>query len=303
MISDVAVKFQEITKFDLYSYFTDYADFMSNQFQDVRAYYSGDSETIDAKYVENLNSLLERSNTLMKLFTTFGPKLGNVGYWELQNYCQDLADTLKKITLLPKYLRTSKTVRGYKPYVQIGYNVGGMSDFRDIAQRLNSEDITEETLILHNDFEEEDYEIDDTKPATVFYTNNARDLNVKTILEEPVGDKVYGKDILSKISFDGDDLAVVEYQDNVEQKIVTLLELIRGDVPELPTFGRKKITGENFNNYSYPELITDIRDIFLQDDLFESVDVVSINIEQGDIFVTLDIRTKYIYSTKRTIKI
>lgn len=303
MIADIAVKFQDITKFDLYSFFIDYANFMSNQFQDVRAYYAGDSETIESQYVDNLNSLLDRGNELMKLFITFGPKLGNVGYWELQNYCQDLVDVLKKITLLPKYLRTSKTMRGYKPYVQIGYNVGGMSDFKDIAQRLNSDDITEESLILHNDFEEEDYEIDETTPATVFYTNKSNGVNVQTILEEPIGEKVYGKDLSTKISFDGDDLAVVEYQDNVEQKIETLLQLTRGDVPELPTFGRKKITGENFNNYSYPELITDIRDIFLQDDLFESVDVDSINVEQGDIYITLDIRTKYIYATKRTIKI
>ena len=48
MISEIANKFQEITKFDLYQYFVDYADFMRNQFPYVRAYYAGESESIDA---------------------------------------------------------------------------------------------------------------------------------------------------------------------------------------------------------------------------------------------------------------
>ena len=106
MLSDIANKFQEITKFDLYQYFVDYADFMRNQYSSIHAYYSGRSESINGDYVNNLNNLVKRSDDLLKLFITFGPKMGNVGYWELQNYCQDLYDTIKKVTLLPKYLRT-----------------------------------------------------------------------------------------------------------------------------------------------------------------------------------------------------
>ena len=302
MISDIANKFQQITKFDLYSYFSDYANFMQNQYQSVYAYYAGDSESVDSSYIAMLDSLVSRSEILIKIFDTFGPKLGNVGYWELQNYCQDLFDTIKKVTILPKYLRTSKTARGYKPYVQVNFRVGGLRDFRDIERQINSEDITEQSLILGNDMEEEDYEIDDLTNAKLFY-NNKRGVVVKTILEEPVGEKVYGRDIAKKISFNDNDLLIAEYISNVEQKVVILCELLEGDIPEFPSFGRRKIIGENFNNYSYPELARDIEGIFLQDDLFESVEFVDIRIDNGDIYVTLNITTKYQYAVQNTIRI
>ena len=251
MISDIANKFQQITKFDLYSYFTDYADFMNNRYNNIRAYYAGEVEVVNADDMNMLNSLLERSGNLLKLFVTFGPKLSNVGYWELQNYCQDLYDTLTKVSILPKYLRTSKTSRGYKPYIQVNFNVGGLRDFKDIERRVNSNGTTENVLILGNDFEEEDYEIDDLRAAKLFL-NNQRQVVVKTILEEPVDRKVYGKDIRKKIGFQGNDLAIAEYQDNVEQKVQILCELLEGDIPEIPQLGRRKVIGENVHHYSYP---------------------------------------------------
>lgn len=303
MLSDIANKFQEITKFDLYQYFVDYADFMRNQYSSIHAYYSGRSESINGDYVNNLNNLVKRSDDLLKLFITFGPKMGNVGYWELQNYCQDLYDTIKKVTLLPKYLRTSKTPRGYKPYVQIDFTVGGMSDFRDIAQRINSNEITEESLILGNDFEEEDYEINELKNAKAFIENQNRGIVVKTILEEPVGNKVYGRDINRNIGFSNNDLNIVEWEDNVLQKVEVILEMVQGDVPEMPNMGRRKTMGDNFSNYSYPELVRDVQGSFLQDDLFDSVDFEDISINNGDIYATVNIVTKYIYGVKRTIKI
>jgi len=302
MISDIANKFQEITKFNLYSYFEDYANFMRNQYPSVRAYFAGNSESIDASYMDMLSSLSSRSDDLLKLFSAFGPKLSNVGYWELQIYCQDLNDTIKKVEKLPKYLRTSKTPRGYKPYVQVNFNVGGLRDFRDIASRINSDEITEESLILGNDFEEEDYEIDTLTNAMAFYQNN-RDVVVQTILEEPVDSKVYGRDINRVIKFVYNDLDVVKYEDNITQKVEILCELVRGSVPEMPKFGRKNISGNNFGAYNYPELAREIQGVFLQDDLFDSVEIENIRIENGDVYITLNIRTKYIYTIKKTLVI
>lgn len=302
MISEIASKFQNITKFDLYRYFIDYADFMRNMFPYVRAYFAGESESVNSTYMERMNDLMERSDTLIRIFQTFGAKLGNVGYWELQNYCQDLRDTIYRVSKLPKYLRTSKTSRGYKPYVQTNFSVGGLRDFRDISAAINNSDITEESLILNNDFEEEDYEIDDLTTAKAYVRNNTG-VAVKTILEQPIGNAVYGRDIDCKITFELNDLAVKEYEDNVEQKIKILLELIAGDVPEFPNFGRSKTAGDNLSDFNYADLLREVQSVFLQDDLFLSVDIENIRIQDGDIYVTLNILTKYIYSTTRTIRI
>lgn len=301
MFADIANEFQNITKFELQSYFTDYRDFLQDDYGDVYSYYSGESESIDVDKIKTLEDLMGRSNDLIRTFQTFAGKLGNVGYWELQRYCQDLKDTLERISKLPKYCRTAKTCRGYKPYIQVSEDIGGMRTVQDVAQLLGN-NISEQELILNNDLEEGDYEIDKLSQIKALVPNNT-DVVVETILEQPIGKRIYGKDIYQKITFSDNDLVIVKYEENIEQKCDILMQLTKGDVPEMPTFGKSVVTGSTYNGYNYSALVTDLQDNFLQDDLFESVTVTDIDYKNGDIYVTCEILTKYAYSTTKSIAI
>lgn len=299
MLVSVANEFENITKFSLSQYFIDYRDFLQNDYSDVYAYYSGSSESIDSSKINKMNALIVKSNNLTRTFQTFSGKLGNVGYWELQQYCQDLKDTLERISKLHKYLRTSKSCRGYKPYIQVSEDIGGMRTVQDVADKVGN--ITEQELILNNDLEEENYEIDKLSQITAFI-NNQNNVVVSTIIEQPIGTKMYGKDINRKIKFFDNDLSVVKYESNIEQKCEVLLGLIRGDIPEFPALGRSLFTG-SYNNFNYAELISDLKDGFSQDDMFENIEIVDIDIKDGDIFITCNIKTKYVYSTTKSVKI
>lgn len=299
MFAAVANEFENITKFALLQYFQDYRDFLQNDYSDVYAYFSGSTESIDSSKINKINNLLSRSNNLTRTFQTFAGKLGNVGYWELQQYCQDLKDTLERISKLPKYLRTAKTCRGYKPFVQITEDIGGMKTIQDVADKFGN--ITEQELILNNDLEESDYDIDKLSPITAL-VDNKRGVVVTTIMEQPAGKKVYGKDINRKITFQDNDLSIVVYESNIEQKSDILLGLMKGDIPEFPVLG-KNIQAGSYSQYNYAELVSDLRDNFLQDDMFESIDITDIDVKDGEIFVTCNIKTKYAYSTTKSVKI
>ena len=301
MFADVANEFENITKFGLLDYFTRFRDFMQDDYNDVYDYFAGNSETIDSKKLKTMETLLSDSRNLMRTFQTFSGKLGNVGYWELQQYCQDLEDTLEKISKFPKYLRTAKTTRGYKPYIQVSKNIGGMKTIQDLSNQLG-DDISEQDIILNNDLEEEDYEIDKLSKVNALVNNNVSVI-VTTILEQPIGRKIYGRDICCNISFSDNDLSLVEYEDNVEQKCNIIMSLNKGDIPEFPTLGHSLMVGKNQNNYNYSELISDLRDAFLQDDLFDSVNVTRIDREFSDYYIVCEIMTKYVYSTTKNIKI
>jgi HPt (histidine-containing phosphotransfer) domain-containing protein len=303
MIGDIANEFESITKFSLLDFFVDYRNFLQNDYADVYSYFSGSSETIDVNKLTTLSGLLNRSNDLIRAFQTFSGKLGNVGYWELQQYCQDLKDTLERINKLPKYCRTAKTCRGYKPYVQIKADIGGMKTIQDVATEIGGT-MSEEELIMNNDLQEQDYEIDSLSSINAL-VDNSTDTVVSTIMEQPIGSKIYGRDINRKISFSGNDLALVEYEDNVEQKCNILLELNVGDVPEFPQFGKSLTEGTSMYKYNYAELVEDIRSTFLQDDLFADVNVVDINPDKttGEVYITFSIQTQYIYSTTKNMKL
>ena len=302
MFADIANEFENITKFGLLQYFTDYRNFLQNDYSYIYDYYAGNSETIDSSKISTLNKLLSRSNVLLRQFSTFASKFGNVGYWELQEYCQDLNDTLERITKLPKYNRTSKSCRGYKPYIQTQQAVGGMKTMQDVASDVGG--VSETDLILNNDLEEVDYEIDKLSSITAF-VDNSTGLVVETILEQPIGNKIYGRDLTRKITLDSsnNDLSIEEYEDNVEQKCDILLELNKGDIPEYPNLGKNLISGNSYKNYNYSELAKDLEILFQSDDLFESISISDISFGNGDLNVTCDIRTKYTYSTQKTIKV
>ena len=119
MFSDIVIEFENVTKFNLLQYFEDYRNFMQNDFTYVSSYYKGEVTSIDSSYIVNLKSLIKKSKNLMQQFINFSSKLSNCGFWELQEYCQDLNDTLEKITKLPKYNRVSATKRGYQLYIQV----------------------------------------------------------------------------------------------------------------------------------------------------------------------------------------
>lgn len=302
MFSDIVIEFENVTKFNLLQYFEDYRNFMQNDFTYVSSYYKGEVASIDSSYIVNLKSLIKKSKNLMQQFINFSSKLSNCGFWELQEYCQDLNDTLEKITKLPKYNRVSATKRGYQPYIQVDGSIGGMKTVQDLAQEIDSNGINEMSLILDNDLSESDWEIDKLSSITAFIDNKT-DVVVETILEEPIGKKIYGRDISRKITIEQNDLLIEEYENNIEQKCNILLELIRGDIPEFPNFGKNVFPGKNVANYNYTELVKDLQSVFLQDDLFESVEVTDVVFSQGDINVTCSIKTKYSYSTVKTLKL
>lgn len=303
MISDIANEFENITKFSLLEYLIKYRDFLQNDYSDIYSYYSGNVENISAEKFKTLSELLSLSNDLTRTFQTFSGKLGNVGYWELQRYCQDLKDTLERINVLPKYCRTAKTSRGYKPYVQVSGEIGGMKTIQDLAEQIGGE-MSENELIINNDLQEQDYEIDKLKEIKAL-VNNQTDVVVNTILEQPIGRKIYGRDINRKISFTDNDLSIVKYEDNVEQKCSVLLELNKGDIPEFPNFGKNNSLGAGMQKYNYAELILDIRENFEQDDLFESIDVIDISADKstGNISLSIEVKTKYSYSTTQSIEL
>lgn len=302
MFADIVIEFENVTKYSLLKYFKDYRDFMQNDFSYISDYYAGNTESVDSSHISIMKSLIERSKTLIQQFINFQNKLSNCGFWELQEYCQDLSDVLDKITNLPRYNRTSLSVRGYQPYIKAVGEIGGMKTIQDLAQDINSSDINETNLILENDLSETDWEIDKLSTINAL-VNNQKDVVVETIIEEPSGNKVYGKDISRKISIIDNDLNIEKYEDNVSQKCDILLELNKGDIPELPNFGKNLSPGTNVSNYNLVELIKDVQSVFNEDDLFDSVEISEIGFNEGSINVSCTIKTKYSYSTDKIIKI
>lgn len=302
----IIIEFEKVTKYPLIQFLTEYRDFMLNSYPAINRYFSGETEGIDNSHLVTLKKLTSECKDVLAQFKNFANKFSTCGYWELMDYIDDLNNTIEKINKLPKFRRTSLTKRGYQPYIQVSGSVGGYRTMEDVAnsvKEINQDNTNWIDLMLNNDLNEVDWEIDKLKPINVF-VNNRTDVVVTTILDQPIGKRIYGKDIARKITFKDNDLLIVEYQENIEQKSDILLELNRGDVPENMLFGKNKdLLGTAIKQFSYPEVVSDISNNFLQNNLFEYAVVKSFNFDNGSMTMTVEIKTKYDYKTEKKIVI
>lgn len=304
-MEDIVIEFQEVTKYPLVEFLTKYRDFMLNSYPEINSYFSGGTTTIDNSHLLDLKYLTNEVGNVMAQFKNFANKFDKCGFWELMDYISTLEDTIDKINKLPKFRRTSLTKRGYQPVIQVATTVGGFRTMEDVAnsvKHLNQDNTNWVDLMLGNDLNEIDWEINTLTPINVFI-NNTVDITVNTILDQPIGTRIYGKDINRKITFVDNDLDVKEYQENVEQKCDILMSLIRGDVPENMLFGQNSslMIGVNAKNFSYAELVKNLQETFLQDDLFQYVEVTKFDFREGTMQIYCEIKTKYDYKTERKI--
>lgn len=303
----IVVEFERVTKWPLMDFLARYRDFMINSYPEINRYFSGETESIDNFHLTELSYLANKTKDLLTQFKNFANKFSTCGYWELMEYVGELSAAIEKINKLPKFRRTSLTRRGYQPVIQASGSVGSFRTMEDVAnsiKRVNGDNTNWVDLMLGNDMNEGDWEIDELKPITAL-VNNRIDIVVTTILDQPIGVRIYGRDIKRKITFKDNDLELVEYQKNVEQKCDILLKLSRGDVPEDMMFGINSslFRGVAAKSFAYPELVQQISQNFLQNNLFEYAVVRDMTWEDGSLHVIVDIKTKYDYKTEKSITI
>lgn len=325
LLAEYIIRFTNTTKYRLMDFLNKYQDFFTNDYTFIDQYFSGKSETIDHDRLRRLQKLLNDCNELKAQFKNYSNRFDNCGYWVLMEWIDDLIMQVEKVTKLPKFRRTTFTARNYKPVIQAESSIGSqrtMEDLSDMIASAGYDKITWENLMLQNDLEEADWEIDALKPVTAMVDNDTP-AAVTTILEPPVGVRVYGKDIARKITIEVTenvsyntnngvkivrkigDLSIVEYRDNLDQKINILLGLQRGTVPGNPLLGVDPAltAGVTVAQLSVTTISRQLVDTFMQNDLFQSVTLSSVERQQDWLLGTLEIRTKYNDSVVKKIKL
>lgn len=306
MLADAVLKYDSITKFGLGDFLQRYRTFLLTDYPKIYEYFSGNTVKIDGSCFKNLQTLTTECRDACANFKNFANRLNTCDLWELQEYVVNLNDTLEKISMLPKFLRTVLSKRGYSQSVEVEGTVGDLKTMDDLANSINNyngdNNSTWIELMQNNDLNENDWEIDSMSSVSVF-VNNVNKVVVETILDYPVGERVYGIDINRKIQFVDNDLALVRYRDNIEQKCDILITLKKGDVPENMNFGvNSALYSSNLREYSYTKICSEMRETFMQNDLFDDVTVEEASYDgNGSVNIELGIKTKYEYESNKKI--
>lgn len=289
--------FLSITNYPIVVFLTKYVEFSQNNYNDIYNYFSGEKEDVSQESMSNLNWLLGECSKIISVFKSFENKLNNCGYWELMELIDNINTELEKLKKTPKYARTVKTKTSYKRTVQYNSQIGGGVTVEDVANDLTMQESTEwQRILQENDIKEFQWEIDKIRGVNAFTSGSFTPAS--TIIDQPIGDRVYGSDIRQTIDFKNGDLILVTGKLNLEQKIGILLNLKRGDVPEFPLFGKNPFfNGSSSKEFSIIGMVNDIKKTFLQNDLFDDVSVSGLGSSESE-FDTLTLAIKTIYSNE-----
>lgn len=289
-------RFQSLTNYRLQDFVIEVGDFFDSEMPIIVRFYLGQRTILDRKYLKHLNALTEESINVLSIFRSFKNIMSTVDYWELLDGIEDLKGKLKYAQNISKYVRSS-LIKGKVKNSYVFNHIMGPEETlenvsRDILKNTRSEDDWSE-IALDNDLREVDWDIDGGTELELNDTTFQAGI-VTSMIDNTIGDRIYGKDLTRLLEFSDDDLLVLEYKETAIQTVDTLSKLSKNDIPEFPSIGINSNIwkGTNFSKLNYPLIIREMNLVFATDDLFKDFKVLEIKHVEGDIYIKFEVNTK-----------
>ena len=278
--------FQRIMGHDIGTFFQEFKLFCQTEYPLIVQYYQGG--TMDATAFEKLNKLILQSEQIEGSFERYPSALTTLDTWELLDTFSEVQTKLATIKNSSKWLRSSRR-DNISPSVSVERFLRTGENFERVSQDLGDQDSQNSwiDIAIPNYCMETDYT---DEKGTLYRINlqNDEGLQVNNVVDNLVGETVLGKDVSKEFDFSGNDLAYVEYQSCIEQTLGTIIESVKGDFPEFPTYGiPSEMIGTNVNSLQYPTLIKSILNMFQRDSRWREVEVVEIKTEKDSTFMKL----------------
>lgn len=297
MIEKAIVKFEDYTKYPLSKYLDECGAFFQNSFPLIADYFNGKSKKVESKHLNEHKRLLKESDKVNEQFKNNSQKLKTVDFWLLIDFCEELRTKLQTTSKLSKYLRSSRTDFSFSNGFAHPYTMGNEQTMESISEVI-LQDLTSEddwtNIALQNDLKEVQWEIDGGTKLTLFRERFIQNF-VTSVIDNMIGEKIYGLDIQKKFEFENDDLKVLSYKDTAIQTVNILANLKKGDIPEFKDLGVNAglYVGSNIANLAYSSIVREITKVFASDDLFINFQIKEIKLKEDAFFISFQIETKY----------
>ncbi len=294
MNSTVFDIFQKITRFDIKSYFEQFADFVSTDYQKISDFYSKGA-VLKQEVIDKLERLNNQMRQLNDLFSIYSRNLSEetAEIWELLDFFESTKVTLLTMWNSSRWMRSTKDIF-QSSVVKQDYNLRQGQNFETLATELGYNDANNNwaQIAIDNDIREEDYTYEGGKKLKISFVNDYS-FQVNTVIDSISGERLYGKDIDRVLTFENNDLKTLGYHDTIRQQTAILLGLMKGSVPEFLTDGiNKDVVGSNINALQYPMLLRQQASVFEKDGRYRSIEVNKMYIVEDSLVIELQITTR-----------
>ena len=294
-------KFNQITGYDIKSFFKSFVDFSNTYYPSIVSFYQGGIVNADA--FKTLDNLIASANVIEPLFSLHSDTLDDISMWDILDDFTEIQTKLETIKNSDRWLRSSSI--GRDNTIQISRKLRSGEDFETVSLEKDPENDWR-NIVTPQYIEEEDYDDIDGMRNT-FYINmrNTGSNEVSTVIDTLIGDKILGKDISVKFSFDEtSDLITVNGHDAMIQALNIIASSLTGSIPEFPDYGiSNEFIGTTVNAIQYPSIFKSVMNMFQRDSRWESVELLDLRIKEDNVFLTVKAKaiTNQEYLTNITV--
>lgn len=299
MINDnILDDFEKMTKYNIRSFFEESKYFFYNDYNNFVNFFNGRIEQLDKLYIKRLNYLAEQTIILSNIFLFNKNMMNTIDYWYLLDSFEDIKTKIQTTQNISKYLRSSIVKNNTKSGFVYDYILKREETLENVTNNILTEDDFDNNWIntaFENDLKEIDYDIMGSDKSIKLRKKLFQSNLVTSMIDNTIGEKIYGKDIKRLISFKNNDLETLGYKETVYQTCEILSTIEKGDVPEFPELGINMnfYKGVNMSQLNFPSIIREMRRNFSTDDLFRDFEIKSLNVDNGSIFIEYQVDTKY----------
>lgn len=291
----VVEKFEDLTKYNLTQYLTDFVTFTRVNQKDIYDYYAGLVQQPSQSSFNKLNTLIDESNRVNEIVLLNKDSFKTYDFWDLVEQLDTIAVKLDTVSNYSKWLRSSITKGNFNPGAAIDFILKQNQSLEGLSNDIGAIDPNNDwvDLAVKNDISEDDY----TREGGLsfkFTFSNQRTFNVNVVVDNIIGDSIYGKDVNRQILFEDDDLLTLSASDTIKQAAQILVGLVKGDNPEFPNDGIDKSLVMNLNSVStlFPSVLRQLYLTASKDDTFKSIEISSIKRDQDAVFIEVTFETR-----------
>ena len=166
--------------------------------------------------------------------------------------------------------------------------------FEDVASQLGLSQPQNDwfNIAKNNYVEEEDYDANTGGGMFKINIKQEGNFDIPNIVDNLSSQKILGKDIDVNFRFEGNDLATVEYDLAVRQAFNTMLNCLKGQIPEFPEYGLPNdMIGNSVNAIQYPTIFRNLLNMFQRDARWVEVNLIDLYRKEGSIFMKVNAKT------------
>lgn len=287
-------------------YLDSYYRYFRNSYPVMVRFFNGELDKISADVFIELKRLIDVAEDVAQSIAANNYLLIYLKDWEITDYLEELRMELYRMQATSKFLRSSKNNVNFDGSIEFEYILPQGKTLEDIAKDVlgsNSyEDLAVE-IAARNDLSEVDYDSKGGNNLFLQIQLTTRNSQVKSVVDNISGKRVFGLDLDKKLTFSNDDLKVLTYDKTIFQAVVILANLVRGSVPEFKNFGRSNVVGRNKQVLGDPSLVREMSKVFSSDDTLVKFTMTNFRVVSDAILIDFTVDTRLETMIKQTVKI